>query len=58
MESQRWFDRYLALHGIRVNDHRTYKDRTLTHQEKRAIDAVAGGRDDSRRAPSRSRQLP
>lgn len=40
MESQRWFDRYLALHGIRVNDHRTYKDRTLTHQEKRAIDAV------------------
>jgi hypothetical protein len=40
IESRRWFDRYLALRGIRVHDHRTYKDRTLTKAEKRAIDAV------------------
>ena len=40
MESRRWFDRYLALRGIRVNDNRTLKDRTLTREEKRAIDAV------------------
>ena len=40
IESRRWFDRYLALRGIRVHDHRTYKDRTLTREEKRAIDAV------------------
>ena len=31
---------YLALRGIRTHDHRTYKDRTLTREEKRAIDAV------------------
>ena len=40
MESRRWFDRFLALRGIRVHDHRTFKDRTLTREEKRAIDAV------------------
>jgi hypothetical protein len=40
MESKRWFDRYLALRGIRVNDNRTLKSRTLTREEKRAIDAV------------------
>lgn len=40
IESKRWFDRYLALRGIRVHDHRTFKDRTLTREEKRAIDAV------------------
>jgi hypothetical protein len=40
MESRRFFDRYLALHGIRVHDHRTFKDRKLTREEKRAFDAV------------------
>jgi hypothetical protein len=40
MESRRFFDRYLALRGIRVHDHRTYKDRALTHEEKRAIEVV------------------
>jgi len=40
MESRRWFDRFLALRGIRVHDHRTFKNRTLTREEKRAIDAV------------------
>jgi hypothetical protein len=40
IESKRYFDRYLALRGIRVHDHRTYKDRALTHEEKRALEAV------------------
>ncbi|MFN0006412.1 MAG: hypothetical protein ACKVXR_00780 [Planctomycetota bacterium] len=40
MESRRWFDRFLALRGIRVHDYRTFKDRSLTREEKRAIDAV------------------
>jgi hypothetical protein len=40
MESRRFFDRYLALRGIRIHDHRTFKDRKLTREERRAFDAV------------------
>lgn len=40
IESKRFFDRYLALRGIRAHDHRTYKDRKLSREEKRALDAV------------------
>lgn len=40
LESRRFFDRYLALRGIRVHDYRTYKSRNLSHEEKRAIDVV------------------
>jgi hypothetical protein len=40
IESKRYFDRYLALRGIRAHDHRTYQDRTLSREEKRALDAV------------------
>lgn len=39
-ESRRWFDRYLALRGIRSHDDRTYRGRELTVEEKRALDAV------------------
>lgn len=39
-ESRRWFDRYLALHGIRAHDDRTFRGRTLSGEEKRALDAV------------------
>lgn len=39
-ESRRWFDRYLALHGIRAHDDRTYRGRSLTAEERRALDAV------------------
>jgi hypothetical protein len=41
-ESRRWFDRYLALHGIRAHDDRTYRGRKLTREEQRALDAVQG----------------
>jgi len=40
IESRRFFDRYLALRGIRAHDHRTYKDRALSREEKRALDVV------------------
>ena len=40
LESRRFFDRYLALRGIRVHDYRTYKERNLSREEKRAIDVV------------------
>ncbi len=40
IESRRWFDRFLALRGIRVHEYRTYEGRTLTREEKRAIEAV------------------
>ena len=40
IESRRWFDRFLALRGIRVHDHRTFQGRALTREEKRALDAV------------------
>lgn len=39
-ESRRWFDRYLALHGIRAHDDRTYRGRDLTAEEQRALDAL------------------
>ena len=39
-EARRWFDRYLALHGIRAHDDRTYRGRTLTGEEQRALDAL------------------
>src|SRR5262249_53315996 len=40
MEAPRFFDRHPALRGIRIHDHRTFKDRKLTREEKRAFDAV------------------
>ena len=40
LESRRFFDRYLALRGIRVHDHRTHQGRDLSREEKRAIDVV------------------
>jgi hypothetical protein len=40
LESRRWFDRFLALRGIRSNDYKTYGDRKLTREENRALDAV------------------
>ncbi len=39
-ESAQWFDRYLALRGIRPSDHRTYKDRRLTVEERAALEAM------------------
>ncbi len=38
--SRQWFDRYLALRGIRASDHRTYKGRQLTPDERRALEAL------------------
>jgi hypothetical protein len=45
LESRRYFDRYLALRGIRVHDYRTYQGKNLSREEKRAIEVVqaAGG---------------
>jgi uroporphyrinogen-III synthase len=45
LESRRFFDRYLALRGIRVHDYRTYQGKSLSREERRAIDVVqaAGG---------------
>jgi hypothetical protein len=40
IESRRYFDRFLALRGIRAHDDRTYRDRRLTREEARALDAV------------------
>jgi hypothetical protein len=40
LESRRWFDRFLALRGIRSNEYKTYGDRKLTREEKRALDVV------------------
>lgn len=39
-EGRMWFDRYLALRGIRGHDHRTTKDRELTDQETYALEKV------------------
>jgi hypothetical protein len=39
-ESKPWYDRYLALHGIRSHDHRTYSGRQLDLREREALDAV------------------
>lgn len=39
-ESRAWYDRFLALRGIRAHDHRTYSRRTLDAREREALDAV------------------
>ena len=39
-EGRRWFDRYLALRGIRATDHETTKDRELTAEEQYALEKV------------------
>ena len=38
--SRAWFDRYLALRGIRSGDHRTMRDRELTPEETRCVEEV------------------
>jgi len=43
MRSRPWFDRYLALRGIRAHDHRTYQGRKLEPDEQRALDVVQLG---------------
>jgi hypothetical protein len=40
LESRRWFDRYLALRGIRSHEYKTYGERKLTREERRALDVV------------------
>jgi len=39
-EALRYYDRYLALRGIRGHDHRTYQGRTLTREENKALQVV------------------
>lgn len=39
-EARKWFDRFLALKGIRSHDHRTYASRRLSSDEERALDLV------------------
>ena len=41
--SRPWFDRYLALRGVRAHDHRTYQGRKLEPDEQRALDVVQLG---------------
>ena len=41
--SRPWFDRFLALKGIRAHDHRTYQGRELSVDEQRALDVVQLG---------------
>ncbi len=43
LESRPLYDRYLALRGIRVHDHRTLRGRRLTRREEEAILAVQRG---------------
>ena len=40
VESRTWYDRFLALRGIRAHDHRTYAGRKLDTREREALDAV------------------
>jgi hypothetical protein len=40
IESRRFFDRYLALRGIRAHDYRTYQGKNLSREERRAIEVV------------------
>lgn len=40
VESRAWYDRFLALRGIRAHDHRTYAGRKLDAREREALDAV------------------
>jgi hypothetical protein len=39
-EGRLWFDRYLALRGIRAHEHRSTKDRELTDKESYALEKV------------------
>jgi hypothetical protein len=39
-EGRRWFDRYLALRGIRATEQETTKDRELTDKEQYALEKV------------------
>ena len=41
--SRPWFDRYLALHGIRAHDHRTYQGQKLEPDAQTALDEVQLG---------------
>ena len=43
IRSRSWFDRYLALRGIRAHDHRTYQGRKLGPDEQTALDEVQRG---------------
>ena len=43
VRSRPWFDRYLALRGIRAHDHRTYQGRKLEPDEQTALDEVQHG---------------
>lgn len=43
VESRPWYDRFLALRGIRSHDHRTYAERKLDVREREALDAVQRG---------------
>ena len=43
IESRPYYDRYLALRGIRLHDHRTMKDRKLTPREETALFVVQRG---------------
>ena len=40
MRSRPWFDRYLALKGVRAHDHRTYQGKELSLDVQIALDAV------------------
>jgi hypothetical protein len=40
IESHRWFDRFLALRGIRSHEYKSYADRKLTREEKHALDSI------------------
>jgi hypothetical protein len=40
IHSRPWFDRYLALNGIRAHDHRTYQGKELSSDMQIALDAV------------------
>jgi hypothetical protein len=40
IESHRWFDRFLALRGIRSHEYKSYNDRKLTREEKHALDSI------------------
>lgn len=41
--SRPWFDRFLALRGIRAHEHRTYQGRTLEPDEQTALEQVQLG---------------
>ncbi len=43
LEARRYYDRFLALRGIRVQEARTYQGRTLSLEERKALEAVRDG---------------